>query len=161
MSKLLRLRVLVVVILAAPALGCVVHRRPPPPPPPTARDSIETWERRHPAAAQDLGSWVRGHDRAAGRFFTWDSRHPGAAEAFVNWSLANPRADIDDFADTHRSWDDFNWIMEHHRPAANSFMAWCRRHPDASRELMHYPAGLHWAGTHLYQSYWDLEGAGE
>ena len=34
---------------------------------------------------------------------------------------------------------------------------WSRNHPEASRELMRYPAGLHWAGTHLYQSYWDMK----
>jgi hypothetical protein len=78
----------------------------------------------------------------------------------VDWALRYPGADIDQFAASHRAWDDFNWVMEHHRPAANAFLAWCRRHPEASRELMRHPAGLHWAGTHLYQSYWDMKAAG-
>jgi hypothetical protein len=136
--------------------GCAQPR-----PPPSGHDSIESWERRHPAASKDLGTWVHEHPQAAERFFTWDSRHPGAAESFVDWSLAHRGADIDDFAVHHRSWDEFNSIMEHHRPAANAFMAWCRKHPDASQELMHHPAGLYWAGTHLYHSYWDMKNAGQ
>jgi len=125
--------------------GCA-SSHPPPPPPPSAHATIEGWERRHPAASQELGDWVRNHSQAAQSLFLWDSHHPGA--------------NIDAFVASHPSWNDFNWILAHHRPAANSFMAWCRRHPGASRELMHYPGGLHWAGTHLYESYWDMKSAG-
>ena len=143
------------------AVGCSHARRAPPSSGARGHDAIESWERRHPAAAKDLGNWVHEHPQAAERIFMWDSHHPGAAESFVEWSLAKPSADIDDFAGTHHSWEEFNALMEHHRPAANAFMAWCRRHPEASRELMHYPAGLHWAGTHLYHSYWDMKTAGK
>lgn len=160
MSSLRRLGIIAALVVAGSLSGCVVARRPPPPPAPVGEAAIESWERRHPAASRELGSWVRAHPPAASRFFVWDSHHPGAAEEFVNWSLAFPGADIDVFAASHRGWEEFNWIMEHHRPAANAFMAWCRRHPEASRELMHHPGGLHWAGTHLYQSYWDMKSAG-
>ena len=140
-------------------LSCATQH-PPPPPPPSAHATIEGWEHRHPAASQELGDWVRNHSQAAQKLFLWDSHHPGAAEEFVDWSLANPNANIDVFVAAHPSWNDFNWIVENHRPASNSFMGWCRRHPGASRELMHYPGGLHWAGTHLYESYWDMKSAG-
>jgi len=144
--------------LALFALGACAHESRPPPP--SGHDQLESWERRHPAASKDLGNFVHDHPQAAERFFTWDAHHPGAAESFVDWSLSRPNADIDDFASRHRAWEEFNTIMEHHRPAANAFMAWCRRHPEASRELMHYPSGLYWAGTHLYHSYWDMKAAG-
>jgi len=153
MRPLLRPQTTFTLVLLGMAAACA-H---PAPPPPDGHAAIEGWERRHPAASRDLGSWVRDHPEAAARTFRWDSHHSGAAEAFVNWSLANPGAEVDDFARTHRSWEEFNWLMEHHRSATNSFMVWCRRHPEASRELMHYRAGLYWAGTHLYQSYWDMK----
>jgi hypothetical protein len=146
--------------VAATFLAGCSHDRPPPRKS-SGHEAIEEWERRHPAASKDLGTWVHEHPDAAERFFDWDAHHPGAAESFVQWSLAKPNADIDDFASTHRSWDRFNYIMEHHKGAANGFMAWCRRHPDASRDLMHYPSGLHWAGQHLYHSYWDMKAGGK
>jgi hypothetical protein len=143
-------RLVAVLGLAQVLSGCVAVVRPVPPPPAGER-SLEGWSHRHPAASQALGDWVRGHPRAAERFFRWDGAHPGAAESFVVWSIRNPGASIDVFAVEHPRWEDFNWVMEHHRPAANAFMVWCRQYPAAAEELMHHPAGLHWAGTHLYQ----------
>ncbi len=134
-------------------LGCqarvVVHARPV-----VQEEGIEGWEHRHPEASRELGQWVRTHPEAAERFFDWDSHHPGAAKAFVGWASHHPGENIDAFARTHREWDEFNWIMEHRRPAANGFMQWCRRYPEASERLMNYPAGLHWAGHHTYQNDW-------
>ena len=58
---------------------------------------------------------------------------------------------LDAFVRTHPGWPFFNEIMERHRPAAEGFMAWCRRHPPAAQALMNHPRGLEWAGHHLYQ----------
>lgn len=149
---------------ALPLLALACQARPvvvvAPPRPVVDEDGLEGWERRHPEASRELGAWVKNHPEAAERFFDWDSRHAGAAKSFVGWAIRHPGDDIDVFALTHRGWEEFNWVMEHHRPAANAFMQWCRRHPEASERLMNHPGGLHWAGHHLYQSYWTMKRSG-
>ena len=60
------------------------------------------------------------------------------------------------FVATHRGWPVFDEIMERHRPAAETFMAWSRRHPQAAEALMNHPHGLEWAGHHLYAADWHM-----
>lgn len=118
---------------------------------------LEQWERNHPEASRELGVWVRNHPEAAERFFTWDGRHPERSREFVTWTISHPADNIDVFVLSHRGWPVFDQIMEHHRPAAEGFMAWCRRHPRAAEALMSHPRGLEWAGHHLYQEHWRME----
>lgn len=118
---------------------------------------IERWDRRHPEAARELGVWVHEHPQAAERFFTWDAHHPERSREFVTWAIAHPLQNIDGFVAERRGWPVFDEIMEHHRPAAELFMAWCRRHPEAAEALMAHQRGLEWAGHHLYAEDWHLE----
>jgi hypothetical protein len=142
-------------------LACQAHIAATPQPAQGAKEeSLDIWSTNHPEASRDLGVWVQKHPEAAARFFKWDARHAGAAKAFVTWSIAHPGADMDEFAFSHREWDEFNWIMEHHHPAANAFMQWCRKHPRAAESLMNHPGGLDWAGRHLYQASWDMKHEG-
>ena len=115
---------------------------------------LEGWERTHPEASRELGAWVHGHPDAARQFFEWDAAHPERAHAFVTWSITHPGEGIRAFAETHRGWEAFDVIMRDHQPAANTFMAWCRRRPEAAEALMNHPGGLNWAGHHIYASYW-------
>ena len=118
---------------------------------------LEAWQRHHPEASRELGDWVRAHPAAAERFFTWDGRHPARAKAFVTWAIAYPRLGIDAFVLEHRGWPIFDEIALHHRPGAEAFLAWTRRHPRAAEALMNHPGGLEWAGKHLYADAWHLE----
>jgi hypothetical protein len=115
---------------------------------------LEGWERTHPEASRELGAWVREHPDAARKFFEWDAAHPERAHAFVTWSITHKGEGIRAFAETHPGWEHFDVIMRDHQPAANAFMGWCRRHPEAAEALMSHPGGLNWAGHHLYATYW-------
>jgi len=118
---------------------------------------IEVWDHNHPEAARELGEWVKNHPEAAHQFFEWDGHHPVRAKEFVTWSITHPAANIDVFVVTHRGWEYFDVIMEKHRPAAEAFLAWTRRHPKAAEQLMNHPKGLEWAGNNLYKEFWQLE----
>jgi hypothetical protein len=118
---------------------------------------LEQWSRNHPEASRELGLWVRNHPDAARKFFEWDSTHPARSKEFVTWSIMNRAQPIDTFIATHLNWQYFDEIAAHHRPAANAFMDWCRRHPEAAEALMNHSGGLRWAGDHLYAEYWSLE----
>jgi len=118
---------------------------------------LTMWSRNHPQASRELGLWVKGHPEAAERFFTWDGHHPERSKEFVTWTIAHPGDTIDVFVMERRGWPVFDEIMERHRPAAEAFMAWCRRHPRAAEALMNHPRGLEWAGHHLYRDSWRLE----
>lgn len=118
---------------------------------------MQAWQRNHPEASRELGEWVRSHPEAAERFFSWDGRHPERSREFVVWTVSHPADSIDVFVLSHRGWPAFDQIMERHRPAAQAFMAWSRRHPRAAEDLMRHPRGLEWAGHHLYQGDWHLE----
>lgn len=118
---------------------------------------LKAWERNHPEASRELGAWVRNHPEAAERFFTWDGRHPERSREFVTWSISHPADSVDVFVLSHRGWPVFDQIMERHRPAAEAFVGWTRRHPRAAEALMSHPRGLEWAGHHLYRSDWQLE----
>lgn len=120
---------------------------------------MEQWADRHPEAARELGEWVRAHPQAAARFFDWDGRHPAKSKEFVTWAIYHPAAPLEVFVAEHRGWPIFDEIAERHRPAAETFMFWCRRHPQAAESLMSRPGGLEWAGHHLYAGYWTMEGA--
>jgi hypothetical protein len=115
---------------------------------------LEGWERGYPMASQALGGWVRTHPEAARRFFEWDGHHTERAHAFVTWSIAHPNEGIRAFAAAHPGWPEFDLIAREHVPAANAFMGWCRRFPEAAEALMNHPGGLDWAGRHLYADAW-------
>lgn len=136
---------LALAVLATPLLA----RAEPP--------GLKMWQRNHPEASRELGDWVRNHPAAAERFFTWDGRHPARSKEFVTWTILHPGENIDVFVLSHRGWPIFDEIMERHRPGAEAFMAWARRHPRAAEALMNHPRGLEWAGHHLYREYWHLE----
>ncbi|HTN52548.1 MAG TPA: hypothetical protein VML50_09120 [Anaeromyxobacter sp.] len=118
---------------------------------------MEAWQHNHPEAARELGEWVRVHPAAAQLFFTWDGHHPERCREFVTWTIEHPRQNIDVFVMERRGWPVFDQIMEQHRPAAEAFMAWCRRHPRAAEALVSHPRGLEWAGHHLYAADWHME----
>jgi len=115
-----------------------------------AEVGIEKWQEHHPEAAKDLGGWVQTNKDAAHKFFEWDSKHPERSKEFVHWTVDHPAEPIDAFAASHKGWPIFDEIMEHHRPAAEQFMGWARKHADAARALMHHPRGLAWAGKNIY-----------
>ena len=117
---------------------------------------LERWADNHPEAANDLGSWVKNHPQAARMFFEWDGSHPERSRIFVTWAITHPGENIDVFVVEHPDWPDFNAIMERRRPAAQSFIHWCRRYPQAAETLMRHQGGLRWAGNHLYRAYWDM-----
>jgi|SRR5579872_2873766 len=139
------------VVLVAVA-ACATSRAPAhaPPPPAAGPVSIERWSDAHPQASRELGDWARGHEAAARRFFEWDGHHPERSHEFVTWTITHPRENIDGFVAMHRGWPYFDEIAERHRPAADAFMFWCRRHPQAAESLMDHPRGLEWVGHHLY-----------
>lgn len=138
-------RILLAVAVLVPALALA---EPP---------GLDRWSKNHPEASRELGTWVRNHPEAARMFFEWDGTHPERSKEFVTWAIANPRRPIQAFISTHPGWPEFNRIAASHRPAANAFAAWCRRHPPAAEALMSHPAGLRWAGEHLYAEHWSLE----
>jgi hypothetical protein len=128
---------------------------------PAGEASLEQWSGNHPQASEELGRWVQTHPQAAARFFEWDSHHPRRAHEFVTWSIYHPNLAIDAFVALHPGWPVFDQIVLMHRPAADGFMFWCRRHPQAAERLMNHPGGLDWAGHHLYASSWHLETPGQ
>jgi len=145
-------------VLVAGGLACgrpvVISASAPAPAP--GPGGMEGWERTHPEASQALGAWVREHPEAAHRFFDWDGHHTERAHAFVTWSITHPNEGIRAFAVTHRGrgWEEFDFIMRDHQPAANAFIGWCRHYPEAAESLMRHPGGLEWAGHHIYAGYW-------
>ena len=141
----MRLHLAVAVAALVPALALA---EPP---------GLERWSENHPQASRELGEWVREHPQAARIFFEWDGTHPERSKEFVTWAIAHPAQPIATFIATHPGWPRFDELASSHRPAANAFMGWCRRHPPAAEALMHHPGGLRWAGDHLYAEYWHLE----
>jgi hypothetical protein len=130
------------------------------PPPPRQQAGIEEWSQHHPAASQELGAWVQQYPDAASLFFEWDGHHPERAREFVTWTIYHPGQPIEGFVVTHPGWQYFDRISSTHRAAADVFMAWCRRRPQAAEALMNHPGGLNWAGTHLYAGMWHMENPG-
>ena len=118
---------------------------------------LETWERTHPEASRELGIWVKQHPEAARRLFEWDGQHTDRAHALVTWAIHHPEAGVQAFAASHPEWPEADQIMREHRPAANAFLAWCRRFPEAAESLMSHPGGLDWAGRHLYAASWSMQ----
>jgi len=118
---------------------------------------IEKWSDNHPEASRELGEWVKHHREAAHLFFEWDAQHTESAREFVTWAIAHPAQPLEAFTAMHPGWPVFDTITETHRPAAESFMGWCRRHPRAAEALMHHPRGLEWAGHHLYAASMEME----
>lgn len=117
---------------------------------------LDAWEHDHPEASRELGAWVKAHPHAARKLFGWDAHHPERSKAFVTWAITQRGEGIGAFAQTHPRWESFDELMLHHRPAANAFIGWCRRHPGAAEALMNHPGGLDWVGRHLYAGSWDL-----
>ena len=117
---------------------------------------LDLWSKNHPQASRELGRWVKNHPQAARLMFEWDGTHPERSREFVGWTVAHPAQPVGTFIALHPDWPGFNAIAQGHRPALNAFMAWSRRHPPAAEALMAHPAGLRWAGEHLYAEYWQL-----
>lgn len=126
-------------------------------PTPQAAVAIDRWADNYPGAANDLGNWVKKHPQAARKFFEWDGTHHDRSKLFVTWAITHSRENIDTFVLQHLDWSYFGELMEHHRPAAQEFINWCRRHPRAAEALMNHPSGLQWAGNHLYKAYWEMK----
>jgi len=125
------------------------------------KEGIEQWAGNHPEASRELGVWVQTHPQAAALFFEWDGQHPDRSHEFVTWTITHPAQPIETFVATHPGWQYFDRIMEQHRPAAEAFMAWCRRHAQAAELLMNHSGGLIWAGRHLYADAWHMEHPGQ
>jgi hypothetical protein len=135
-------------VVVAALLPAVALAEPP---------GLDQWSKNHPQASVELGHWVRNHPGAARKLFEWDGTHPARSKEFVTWSIRNPAQPIQTFIALHPDWPYFDEIAAKHRPAADAFMGWCRRHPQAAETLMNHPGGLRWAGDHLYAEYWSLE----
>jgi len=148
------MRALWAVVSSVVLLGGCAHDPP-------ARAGMDQWSANHPQASQELGTWVQTHPEAAARFFEWDGHHPERAHELVTWSIYHPAQPIEGFVATHPGWQYFDQIALHHRPAADAFMAWCRRHAQAAEALMNHPGGLNWAGHHLYASSWHMDNPGQ
>jgi len=116
---------------------------------PSGEQQMANWNARHPDAARDLCVWVQNHPAASQHFFQWDSDHPERAREFVIWTAEHPGEGINAFVATHGAWSEWDWISETHHPAANAFMAWVRKHPNAARDLVNHPAGERWASHHF------------
>jgi hypothetical protein len=110
----------------------------------------EHWKEHHREASDELGQWARASPQSAAKFFEWDGRHTDSVHTFVSWAIRNPGNAVD-FNRTHPDWPGFKEILEHHRPAAEAFMSWCRRNAQAAEDLMSHPRGLEWVGNHLYK----------
>jgi hypothetical protein len=115
--------------------------------------TLEKWAANNPEASQALGEWVKARPNAAKLFFQWDGKHPEKSREFVTWTIEYANKDIKDFADKHPDWPVFSDIFKNHKPAANEFMAWARKYPQAALSLMKHSRGLHWAGDHLYKGF--------
>ena len=102
---------------------------------PTA-EAVENWAYNHPDAAFELWSWARENPAAARTFSEWDAANHERLKLFVTWALAHPGQGIDVFVDHHPDWTDFEDVMERHRSAAKTLLAWCRHYPAAARALM-------------------------
>ena len=136
----------ILLALAAPLPACA-HL-----PPPRRAAAMAGWEHRHPIAAQELGNWVQTHQPAARQLFEWDAHHPRGARQLVGWALTHPRQPVDRFVASHLGRPGFIRMLEAHRPASQTFLAWCRRQPQAAEDLVAHPGGLAWAGNHLFAS---------
>ena len=134
-------------------LGCAATVPTPAVANPAARIAIDRWADSYPQAAADLGTWARNHHEAARKFFEWDGSHPEKSRTFVTWAITRRGEGIDLFVAGHPNWPAFDRIMERHRPAAQTFVAWCRRHPNAAEAIVANPQGLKWAGNHIYKIY--------
>jgi hypothetical protein len=142
-----------IAVLFAASLAACAHSSPPP----SGAAVIERWADNHPEASHELGEWVQHHPAAARLFFEWDAEHPARSKEFVTWAINHPAKPLEAFTATHPGWAVFDTITETHRPAAEAFMGWCRRHPRAAEALMHHSRGLEWAGHHLYAASWEME----
>jgi hypothetical protein len=118
---------------------------------------LEVWQKNHPEASRELGDWVKAHPEAAQLFFEWDGHHHERAKEFVEWAINHPGDSIDVFVLSHKGWPYFDKIMEQHRPAAEAFLGWARKHHEAAKGLMNHPQGLEWAGHHLFADAWHME----
>jgi hypothetical protein len=94
---------------------------------------------------------VHAYPDAARRLVSWDERHTEQAREFVTWTVTQPGGGIEAFLASHPKGQFLSDVGERHMLAADAFMAWCRRHPEAATELVSHPRGLEWVGRHLYR----------
>lgn len=139
------LKLAVAVLSVVGAAGCASTASSHPK---SAAASLETWNENHPEAARELCAWANAHPQAATRLFDWEGTHEARAHEFVDWAVVHPHQGLDTFVSEHPRWDEFDFVTETHRPAANAFIAWARRHPEAAQALMNHPGGLKWAARH-------------
>ncbi len=111
---------------------------------------LENWSNNHPDASKALGEWVQSHKPAAHTLFEWDGNHPDRSKEFVNWTINHPNLEVKAFVALHPGWPELNEILISHLPGSVSFMEWCRKYPQAAKDLMKHQGGLQWAGNHLY-----------
>lgn len=133
--------IMLAALLTVGAAGCAHH-------PSKAEASIGRWNEHHPEAARDLCQWVGAYPDASRRLFEWESNHPERAHDFVTWAIHHPNQGVGAFVDAHPGWSNLDFLAETHRPGANAFLDWCRRHPRAAEALMNHPDGLQWASHH-------------
>lgn len=110
---------------------------------------IESWINNHSRAATALAEWIDCNNEASLEIFKWDYKHPDQSREFVNWANTRQVKGIDVFIEKHRDWKRFNKILLRHRAAINTFVVWCRFHPNASTKLMKYPQALYLFGQYI------------
>lgn len=95
----------------------------------------------YPAAAGELCAWAKKNAEAAQRFQQFATANPDKAKEFITWSVTHVEA-ADAFAASHAGWSDFVFADNKHLAAANSWLNWARKYPQAARELPSRPGAL-------------------
>jgi hypothetical protein len=121
------------------------------------QEQIERWDHHHPEASRALGEWVKAFPQDAHYIFEWDGHHPERSQQMVIWAIEHPRENLALFHAQHRDWPEMDEIERSHKEGTEAFLIWCRNHGPAARALVAHPAGLRWAGDHLYKDYLTME----
>lgn len=125
-------------LLWAVSFGCAHEAKP--------KEQLQTWNQRHPEAAQELCAWIAQHPRASDRLMLWEGHNGARAEELLRWATSNPGYGWQTFVAQHRDWKDYAAIAAQHPRAANQFLDWARRNPEAAQDLLEHDGALRFAG---------------
>lgn len=139
-----------VVFLAAVALASGCAPRAPAEAPGAAERWASGWKASHVEAEADLAAWVRADRGAAGQLVSFDREHPFRTQSFIVWAVDHPEEPLSVFVAPRSGWTTFAEWIEGHRRAVDAFVAWCRKHREAARELAGHAHGVATVGEQLY-----------
>ena len=111
--------------------------------PPAAQPAadVDAFKSSYPDAARELCAWSKRYGDAAQRLQQFATANPDKAREFVTWSVTHVEA-ADAFAAAHSGWSDFVFADNKHLAAANAWLNWARRFPQAARELPNRPGAI-------------------